>query len=311
VHQLLGGEFWTQVVAGGLRLGVPVGLAALGELVGERSGILNLGIEGQMALGALIGFMAASGAGNVYVGLLAGAAVGAVLGALFATLVVRVRANQIVVGFAIAIGGVGLADFIYISLYPNTAAAAISPLQIVDIPGLGRIPFLGDVLFKQAPLIVWMLPVLAVLVAMVLRWSRFGLEIRASGFGPAEASARGVPVRRVRFGVLIFAGMMAGLAGAVLSAAVVGQYNVGMVNGRGFVAIALVIASGWRIPWLLVAALLFGCLEAFILDVQTLSSNLPTPLLTALPYAIPLVVLAFGFSSRLAPGALGQPFVEE
>jgi simple sugar transport system permease protein len=303
--------FWSGVVAGGVRLSVPVGLAALGELIGERSGILNLGIEGQMSLGALIGFAAAAGTDNVFVGLLAGLGMGAIMGILFALLVVRVRANQVVVGFAIAIGGAGLADFMYRSLYPNTAVATVRPLSIVSLPGLSKIPFFGTVLFKQAPLLVWMLPVFTIVVSWVLRRTKYGLEIRASGFSPAEATARGVPVRARRFACLGVAGAFSGLAGALLSCAIVGQYNEGMVAGRGFVAIALVIASGWRPGWLLGAAVLFGSIQSFALDVQTVSSNLPIPLLVVAPYAVTLAVLAFGFSSRHAPTALGQMFVEE
>lgn len=295
--------FWEVVLAGGFRLAVPVGLAAAGELVGERAGVLNLGVEGVMAMGAVGGVFGAAAAGTV-AGLVVGTLVGAAVGALFSWLVVRQRANEIVCGFALALGGVGLATFVYRSTY--TTPPQLNPFRAVAIPGLSDLPLVGPVLFNQ-PLVVWLLPIVLVVVGWVLRRTRSGLEVRAAGDGPNAARARGVDVDRVRVTACIVAGALGGLGGAVLSAGIVGEFSDQIVGGRGFVALALVIAARWQPTLLLPAVLFIGSLQAFYLRAQAGKGiGLPVELLQALPFVMTLVVLAIGIGTTHAPRALGR-----
>ena len=296
-------DFWEGVVASGLRLGVPVGVAAAGELVGERSGVLNLGVEGTMALGVFAGVVG-SVAFGVTGGLVAGVLCGMLVGALFSYLVLLRGANEVVIGFAVSLGGVGLATFLYRTIY--TSPPSIRPLAAWDVPGLSRLPVLGPVLFRQ-PVIVWLLPLVLAVIAIVLARTRAGLELRAAGDGPDAAVARGVAVRAVRVRASLVAGALGGLGGALLSAGIVGEFSDQIIGGRGFVALALVIAAGWRPMLLLPAAWGIGALQAFQLRVQTVGGlGLPVELLRVLPYLMTLVVLAVGLGGARAPLALGR-----
>ena len=180
-------DFWIGVLAGAVRLAVPLGLAALGELIGERAGVLNLGVEGTMALGALAGVVVGAFAGS-WTGLAAGLAVGALVGFIFAMLVVRAGANEVVAGFGLILGGGGLAIFIHNGFFETTPR--LSPPPALDIPILGDLPVLGPVLFNQPP-VVWLFPVAVVTTSLVFRYTTAGLRIRAAGDGPDVARARG------------------------------------------------------------------------------------------------------------------------
>jgi ABC-type uncharacterized transport system permease subunit len=296
-------EFWEAVLAGGVRLAVPLGLAATGELLGERAGVLNLGLEGVMATGAVGGVIGAAAFGPT-VGLLAGAAVGALVGLLFALLTVRVGADELICGFALALGGSGAAIFLYRALYD--APPAIDPYRAVEVPGLSSVPFFGPVLFAQ-PLVIWLLPVAVLAVGLVLRVTRVGLEIRAAGDGPDAARARGVDVDRLRLTVSAVGGGLAGLGGAVLCVGLVGEFSDQIIGGRGFLALALVIAARWRPSLLLPAVLSIGALQALQLKVQaTGSTPVPVEILQAVPFLVTLAVLAVGLGSSSAPRALGR-----
>jgi ABC-type uncharacterized transport system permease subunit len=303
VSELTSLDFWEGVVGGGLRLGVPVGVAAAGELVGERSGTLNLGVEGTMALGAFAGVVGSVAAGATF-GLVTGAVCGALVGLLFAFLVLVRHANEVVIGFAVSLGGVGLATFLYRTIYETPPR--IRPFGAWEVPGLERLPLLGPVLFRQ-PVIVWLLPLVLVAIAFVLARTRAGLELRAAGDAPGAATARGVHVQRVRIGASIVAGALGGLGGALLSAGIVGEFSDQIIGGRGFLALALVIAARWRPLLLLPAAWGIGALQSFQLRVQTIGGlGLPVELLRALPYVVTLLVLAIGLGGARAPLALGR-----
>jgi ABC-type uncharacterized transport system permease subunit len=303
MSQLTSLDLWETVLAGGLRLGAPVGIAAAGELLGERSGSLNLGVEGTMALGAFAGVLGSVAVGVVG-GLVLGALVGAAVGGVFAWLVLGRRANEVVVGFAISLGGVGLATFLYRTIY--TKPPLITPVSAWRVPGLAGVPFFGTILFRQ-PVLVWLLPIALVAIALVLGRTRFGLELRAAGDGPQAAAARGVNVTRVRVLSSLIAGGLGGLGGAVLSAGIVGEFSDQIIGGRGFVALALVIAARWRPALLLPAAWGIGATQAFQLRIQVSGGlGLPVELLPALPYLLTLVVLAIGVGSANAPRALGR-----
>lgn len=296
-------EFWESVLATGIRVALPLGLAALGELIGERAGVLNLGVEGTMALGA-IGGVTAAVIGGPTLGLVGGLLVGALVGLVFALTVVHARINEIVVGFALALGGVALATFLYRAGFD--ARPQIRPFGAVAIPVLSDLPVVGRPVFRQ-PLIIWLLPVVAGLTAWVLHRTRIGLTLRAVGDGPEAARARGIDVERVRTAALVVGGALGGLAGAVLAAGLVGEFSDQIIGGRGFVALALVIAAGWR-PWVLVPLVLaVGSLQGFQLRVQAIGGiGVPVPVLQSLPYLVTLAVLALGIGAVRAPRTLGK-----
>ncbi len=296
-------EFWVGVLAGGVRLAVPLGLAALGELIGERAGVLNLGVEGTMALGALAGVVIGAFAGS-WVGLAAGLAVGALVGLVFALLVVRAGANEVVTGFGLVLGGGGLAIFIHNGFFETIPR--LSPPAALDVPVLGDIPVLGPALINQPP-VVWLFPVAVLITTLVFRYTTAGLRVRASGDGPNAARARGVNVDRTRIRALIVAGALTGLGGAVLTAGTVGQFSDFVVGGRGFVALALVIVARWNPVWLLPSALLIGAAQAFQLFAQAQAGlNLSVDLLQALPFLLTLAVLAVRPAGADAPPSLGH-----
>ena len=257
-----------------------------------------------MALGAFSGVVGSVTVGRTF-GLLAGAACGALVGLLFAVLVLVRRADQVVVGFALSLGGVGLATFLYRTVYDSPPS--IDPFGVWPVPGLGRIPLLGPVLFRQ-PVIVWLFPLSLVVMAWALDQTRAGLELRAAGDAPDAAAARGVDVTRVRLRTTVVASALGGLGGALLSAGIVGEFSDQIIGGRGFLALALVIAARRRPLWLLPAAWGVGALQAFQLRVQTVGGlGLPVELLRALPYLVTLAVLAFGRRQRsIAAGGVDR-----
>jgi ABC-type uncharacterized transport system permease subunit len=296
-------DFWVGVLAGGVRLAVPLGLAALGELIGERAGVLNLGVEGTMALGAIAGVAVGATAGP-WIGLGAGLVVGALVGLIFALLVVKAGANEVVTGFGLVIAGGGLAIFIHNGFFETTPR--LSPPSAWEIPVLGDVPVLGPILINQPP-VVWLFPVAVIITTLVFRYTTAGLRVRAAGDGPEAARARGVDVNRTRIWALILAGSLTGLGGAVLTAGTVGQFSDFVVGGRGFVALVLVIVARWKPVWLLAAAWLIGSAQAFQLFAQAQAGlNVSVDLLQALPFLLTLVVLALRPGASDAPPSLGR-----
>jgi general nucleoside transport system permease protein len=296
-------DFWETVLAGGVRLAVPVGLAATGELLGERAGVLNLGIEGVMAMGAIGGVMGAVTFGTTG-GLVVGAFVGALVALVFSLLTVRLGADELICGFAVALGGAGLA--IFLSRVVFTTRPDITPYGAVRIPGLSSLPVVGPALFDQ-PLVIWLLPIAIVAVSLVFTRTRVGLALRAAGEGADAARTRGIDVDAHRIAASVAGGALAGLGGAVLCVGLVGEFSDTIIGGRGFLALALVIAARWRPGLLLPAVLGIGTLQALQLRVQATGSGaVPVELLQALPYLATLLVLAVGLGASQAPRALGQ-----
>jgi len=296
-------DFWETVLAGGVRLAVPLGLAATGELLGERTGVLNLGVEGIMAMGAIGGVLGAASLGTTG-GLMVGMLVGAAVGLLFSLLTVRLGADELICGFAVALGGSGLA--IFLSRTAFDSAPDIVPFAAVEVPGLSSLPIVGPALFDQ-PWVIWLLPLAVVIVSLVFTRTRLGLALRSAGEGPDAARARGIDVDRHRIGASVAAGALAGLGGAVLCVGLVGEFSDTIIGGRGFVALALVIAARWRPGLLLPAVLGVGSLQALQLRVQATGwGGVPVELLQALPYLVTLLVLALGVGAAHAPRALGQ-----
>jgi ABC-type uncharacterized transport system permease subunit len=289
-----------------VRLGAPLALAALGETVSERSGVINIGLEGSIIAGALASALGALAWGSAGWGAVAGALAGCALAAVFSLFAVTLGANQIISGTAITAGGLGFTAVIYEARFGATGTALTLPtLAPLRIPVLADIPLLGPALFAQSPTTY-----LAYLVAPLLWWvlfrSGWGLSIRAVGESPGAAAAAGLPVRRLRFLSTLVGGALGGLAGAHLALAHGGTFAEGMSAGRGFIAIAVVVLGRWNPLWVLPAALFFGAAEALQFALQTLRLDLPVELFQALPYLLTLAALAGWVGRTRSPAALGE-----
>ena len=282
--------------------------AALGELVTEKSGVLNLGVEGMMLVGAVVAFMVAAKSGSPWLGVLAGTGAGVAVSMIFAVIALSLLANQVATGLALSLFGVGLSAFVGLD-YVSVVIAGITPLSIA---GLSDIPFLGPLLFGHNPL-VYLSFVLFVAVQFFLYRTRAGLVIRAVGESPQSAHAIGYPVIAIRYAAVFFGGACSGLAGAFLSVAYTPLWVEGMVAGRGWIALALVVFATWK-PWrVLAGAYLFGGVTLAQFQVQAMGSAIPAQYLSMLPYVATILVLAFisrdAVTIRLnAPASLGRPF---
>lgn len=287
---------------------VPILLAALGELVVEKAGVLNLGVEGMMIMGAICGFITAVGTGSPLLGFLGGALGGAALSLVFAFLTQVLLANQVATGLALTLFGLGLSSLMgqnYNGIKPPmTSAVPFGPLR--DIPVLGRIVFSHDwvVYFSVAMVVVlwWM-----------LKATRLGLIIRAVGESHEAAHALGYKVNRIRLAAIAFGGAMAGMGGAYVSLVRVPQWVDGITAGAGWIALAIVVFASWK-PWrALIGAYLFGGISVLQLNLQAAGSGIPVEYLSMSPYLITILVLVIMSSGRgraalNAPAALGQNF---
>jgi general nucleoside transport system permease protein len=299
--------FLTAMLAAGLIAAVPLVLAERGEAVGERSGLLNLGIEGMMLAGAFFGFQAAFQTESALAGIAAGIGVGALFGLLFALLTVSLRVDQVLVGLAITIFGAGLTAFLYRDVFGGQNPSLAVDTPRLAIPLLSQLPIFGRAVFSQQ-LLFYLAFLLVPVFAFGLARTRFGLEVRAVGEHPFAADAAGVNVARTRYLAAAIAGSMAGLAGAFLSVADLKIFQVGMTVGMGFIALALTMVGGWN-PWrILVAAVLFGLLRSLGNGLQILGIDIRTEFVTMLPYIGVMVALALLAGRTSLPAALGIPY---
>jgi ABC-type uncharacterized transport system permease subunit len=288
-----------------VRTATPLMLAAIGETVVERAGIINIGLEGVIlsgAFGALVGATRWGLAGGFVAGALSGVAVAL----LFALFVVKLRCDQIITGTAITLLAVGLTGTLYRSVYGVSGAAlSIATLSPSSVPVLSRIPIVGSGFFEQ-PVIAYTLYLLVPGIWWWMYRTHAGLALRAVGESPPAAEAAGVRVNRVRVGAIAFGGVLGGLAGATLVLAQAGTFAENMSAGRGFVAIAIVVLGRWHPLGVALAALLFGASSALQFLLQAMGLALPYQLFLALPYALTLAALA-GVAGRVrAPAALAR-----
>jgi simple sugar transport system permease protein len=292
-------------LAAAVRVATPLLFAATGETVAERSGVINLGIEGTMLAGALAAAIGA-GAGGPWFGMVCAALAGMALATVFALLAIGARADQIITGTAITLAAIGLTGTIYRQAFgAGGAGLTIPTFGAVGIPGLSRVPVLGPAFFDQpAPtyLAIAALP----LVWWVLFRTRLGLALRATGEAAAMARAAGVRTGLIRGGATIVGGGFAGLGGATLVLAQVGTFAERMTAGRGFLAIAIVVLGRWHPAGVALAALLFGLATALQFLLQALGVNAPYQLFLMLPYLLTLLALAGAVGRVRAPGDLGR-----
>ncbi len=266
----------------------PLILASLGELVAERAGVLNLGVEGMMLVGAVTGFAVTLGSGHASLGLAAAMIAAMATSLIFAFLAVSLLANQVAAGLALTLFGVGLSAFAGRGLVGQTVA----PLPHLDIPVLSHLPFLGPLLFRF-DILVYVALLLVAAVAWVLARTRLGLVIRAVGESPYSAHAIGYPVVRLRYGAVLFGGAMAGLAGAYLSLASTPMWIEGMTVGRGWIAVALVVFATWKPRRLVLGSYLFGGVTVLQFQGQGMGLAVPAEFLSMLPYLATIGVLVF------------------
>jgi len=293
--------------------GTPLIIVALGQLIAEKSGVLNLGAEGMMAMGAIAAFAVTLHSGNPWLGVLAGMAAGAAMSFIFAIVVLSLLGNQVASGLALSILGVGLAAFIG-KPYESEILPAVAAWRI---PLLSDIPILGEALFAHQALVYFSWVLFAGIVWFLYR-SRPGLVLRAVGESPSSAHSIGYHAIRIRYLATLFGGAMAGIGGAFLSVFYTPLWVEGMVAGRGWIAIALVVFATWRPLRVVLGAYLFGGVMVVQLFVQGsgLEINIPSQFLSALPYLATIIVLVIisrdQNTVRLnAPVSLGQPFRPE
>jgi general nucleoside transport system permease protein len=315
---VINNSVWVVVLASAVTYGTPLLYAALGELLTERSGVLNLGVEGMMLIGAVMGFWAVQRTGSLALAIVVAAIAGASMAVIHAFLVITLRANQIVSGLALTIfaGAAGLSSYLGndLNLADQPARHAFSPFlpkswQTLDV--------VGPILFKQSALVYasW---VLVVIVALYLNRTRFGLNVRAVGESPEAADAMGINVTAYRYAHTLLGGAFAGVGGACFTLWITPQWVDGITAGAGWIAIALVIFAFWRPALCLVGAYLFGAFSGipFAFQARGILTGIPPELFQSLPYVMTIVVLVLvssaGARRRLgAPAALGTPYVRE
>ncbi|MBV9637925.1 MAG: ABC transporter permease [Methylobacteriaceae bacterium] len=288
----------------------PLLIAAIGELLAERAGVLNLGVEGMMIIGASVAFAAAYPSDSTLLGSLAGCLAGMALAALFSLLTIGLAANQVASGLATTALGLGLSGLVGAG-FVGLKREGAPPLHI---PGLSDLPLVGKLVFGE-DLFVYAAVALVIAVSFFLNRTRAGLTLRAVGDNHGSAHALGIPVRRIRLMAVLFGGACAGLAGSYLSLAYPGFWSPGMTAGRGWIALALVVFASWR-PWRAVAgALLFGGATILQLQAQALGISIPAQFMSSIPYLatiVALVLLSIGRArGAAAPAALGLPFVPD
>ncbi len=292
-------------LAATVRTATPLALAAFGELLVERTGLINIGLEGAIIAGAF-GALVGAGTGGLAGGWAGAAAAGLLVGALFALCVIALRADQIITGIAITLLGLGATGTLYRALYGSTGAALRLPTSVPwSIPGLSTIPVVGQALFAQPP-VTYLAYLLAPLLAWWLARTHAGLALRAIGERPDAAEAAGVPVTRLRTLAVLVGGSLGGLAGGTLVLAQAGTFAENMSAGRGFIAIAIVVLGRWRPVGIVLGALLFGGASALQFAFQAMGWNVPYQLFLGLPYVLTLAVLAGAVGQARAPAALGK-----
>jgi ABC-type uncharacterized transport system permease subunit len=293
-----------------VRTATPLALAALGEVVAERAGVINLGIEGAL-IGGAFGALVVAGTAGPVAGLAGGALAGVLIAAVFAAVAIYGRADQIIAGTAISLLGLGLTGVLYRSWYGTAGAGLSTPtLAPMSVPGLSALPVLGKALFAQ-PLPTYLLMLLAVGTWWWMYRTPAGLALRAVGERPAAARVAGVRVRRVQLLAVLFAGALAGLGGATLVLAQAGTFAEGMSAGRGFVAIAIVVLGRWHPLGAVLAAVIFGAASALQTLFQALGSTVPYQVFLAFPYVLTLAALAGVAGRSRPPAALGVTAEEE
>ncbi len=306
MDDVLTAAFWIGVLAGGIRLATPYLYAALGETLGQRSGVLNLGVEGQMLMGAFIAFYVTLQTGNLWLAMLAAAIVGALMGLAMAFVSIDLQAEQGISGIGFYLFGLGMSTLLFQMLVGTVET--VSGFQPIHIPVLSDIPVIGPIFFQQNVL-VYIAYALVPIAQFVLMKTTLGLKIRAAGENPAAADSLGVSVRLVRYITVTLGGIMSGVAGASMSIGLLNVFQQNMTSGLGFIAVALVYFGGWRPLGVLLGALLFSMVSALQLRLQLIPDwPIPSDLMVMMPYILTIIALVLTMQRVRSPSALTKPF---
>ncbi|MGC2330148.1 MAG: ABC transporter permease [Candidatus Acidiferrales bacterium] len=307
--QIMSSAFLVTWLAASVRLAGPVLLAALGETFSERGGVLNLGIEGTILLGALASFLVSLFTGLTWMALLVAMLVGIISSVFLAWMYVTVKASQVVTGLVFNVLALGIASTVYRRALGDAALPeSIAMFHPIHVPHLSDLPFVGPVLFGQTTLLYVTLA-LAVIGHFVLFRTHFGLALRASGENPAAADSAGISVDRVRYAGVLISGATAGMAGAYIVLAQVGLFREAITSGEGFIALAIVIFGRWNPLKATGAALVFGACDALQLSLQVFGTRIPSQLLLALPYVVTILAISGLFGGKaVQPAALMSPY---
>jgi len=302
--------FLSDYLAASLRLSVPLAFAALGGLFSERSGVLNIGLEGMLLTGAFVSAATVFYTGSGWVAILAALIVGGLVGLLHAYLCVTLRVDQLVSGLAINLSAAGLTAFLSRLVFNSKTSQPLQGLDAIAIPGLSQIPIVGSLFFNQDPL-VYLLLLLVPLITYLLFKTSLGLTLRAVGEYPRAAETAGVSVLFVRYLSVMLSGCLASLGGAYLVLVHVKFFMEDISAGKGFIALAALIFGRWHPISTVLACVLFGATEALQLRIQAFSLNIPYQFLVMLPYVIALFALIGLAGKSTPPAALGIPYVKE
>lgn len=291
----------------GMRLAIPIMLAAIGGIYNERAGLSNIGMEGFMIIGSLFGFVIAHSTGSIAFSIFAVLIIGALLGLIMGYFEIALKVNQVVFGISLNLFCVGLTGFLYRVLYGVGNSPRIDPLPAINIPLLSQIPVIGPVFFRQT-ILSYITYVIVIITAVIFKKSAWGLNIIACGENPEAAETLGVDVIRTRYIAIMLSGMLCTLGGAFLSTASTGLFVNNMTAGRGYIALAILVIGRWS-PWgVFGAALLFGAADALQLRTQLFSFEIPYQFLVMLPYLLCMIVMIIFSKTSSAPAALGEPY---
>jgi len=297
--------FTASVAASTIRLATPYIFAGLGETFGQRSGVLNLGVDGMMLMGAFAAFYTVFETGNLILGVLAALLVGGLMGLAMAFISVTLQAKQGISGIGVYLFGLGMSEL----LFQETLGTpkGVNGFSRIDLPILSDLPVLGEIFFRHS-LLVYVAFALVPISAYVMNRTTFGLQIRAVGQNPQAADAMGVNVARVRYITVTLGGMFAGMAGASLSIALLNVFQQNLTAGQGFIAVALVYFGGWR-PWgIMVGALLFSFVNALQLQIKVQQFDIPSEFAVMAPYVVTIIALVFAARRTEQPTALTVPY---
>ena len=293
------------ILASGIRLATPYLYAALGETFGQRSGVLNLGVEGQMLMGAFTAFYVAFTTGNLWLAMLAAVVVGAVMGLAMAFVTVNLQAEQGISGIGFYLFGLGMSTLLFQMLMGTVET--VRGFASIHIPVLSDIPMIGEIFFSHS-ILVYGAYVLVPIAWFVLNKTTIGLKIRAVGENPEAADSLGVSVSTIRYLTVTLGGILSGIAGASLSIGLLNVFQQNMTSGMGFIAVALVYFGGWRPVGVLLGALLFSMVNSLQLWLQVLGVPIPSDLAVMMPYILTIVALVLTVKRVRSPSALTKSF---
>ena len=304
-------NFLVELLLSAVRMATPILLVALAETYSERAGMVNIGLDGIMSIGALVGFLVGYRTGSPWAGILAGAAAGILVNMIYAFCTITLCAEQTVYGMAINIFAPALASFIYRLSFSDTSTLIQGvSMEAFSIPVLSQIPVLGNILFNQS-ILVYAAYLMVPVTSVFLNKTRAGLNFKAVGEFPKAAETLGIHVVFQKYIACILCGAMAGIGGAFLTICYTSTYSEGIVAGRGFIALSAVIFGRWMPSGVLMACLLFGFCDALQIRLQLISPSTPYQILQMIPYLCTLFVLAFFGIKKSGPKANGQPYYRE